>query len=411
MFFNSSTGKRGNPLYSKTISKHVFICFINIFVFTLFTFNCHANTYGDEKSDVVISNTTVSVDSGASICVTSDVSITEDGKFINSGKFWVANSLPAELSFVSQNSGKGKFIFSGSSDCTLSCETTCNKVLMKTNGGTLLLEGNLTIEDSLALESGIINTGTASLLFQNDLPNSLVFNNTKESNSYIQGSFIRTIAANKTYYFPVGEGNDFHPFLIQEATTDANIEVIYDPNISQEWKMDLQNTSFRIEDIGGWKVNSDIDFYPGLSLCDGKDSISIKNGTTYSILYATNELSYSNNYKKRRTTTEGNLYLLGLQKSTGGIYTVATEEELKLVNFIYDSGEGDNYFEIPDISKYSKVELTVYNRWGQKVFSDPNYYNNFDCSNFPQGTYFYELKLQQEEAVKKIRNFIEIKRD
>ncbi len=369
-----------------------------------------AENLNDERADFSINNISVYISPATSICTTSDVWVTGEGEFINSGTMWFANTMPVDLYFSSSNSGDGKFIFSGNSDCTLSGEVTWGKVLMRTNGGSLLLDGDLTVEDSFEFETGVVDTGSSKIILQNNLPNSLVFNNTQENNSYIQGTFVRAIAQNGIYYFPVGDEDGFHPFYVQDAEAEGNIEVSYDSEISQEWKLVIQNaSSFTIEDIGGWKVDSQVNFYPGLSLCDDSEGSSLSGD--YSILYAADESSYAVGYQKSSSIQGSSFYLLGSDKLSGGIYALANEEAIQLANFIYDSGGSDNYFKIPEISKYSRIELIVYNRWGQQIYKDHNYYNGFNCSNFPQGTYFYELKLHQGESVELIRNFIEIKRE
>ena len=96
-----------------------------------------------------------------------------------------------------------------------------------------------------------------------------------------------------------------------------------------------------------------------------------------------------------------------------------TEDSIKITvtdfilpNAISPNGDGKNdFFEVPDIHKYSSVELTVLNRWGSVVFEDKHYNNTWNGTNaqntpLTEDTYFYTLKL--DEASK--TGFVIVKR-
>ncbi len=386
-------------------------CLVIIYIiFSLLPFSVIAGNLNDGSADVVVRDVSVCISASTSFCATGDVLITGDGKFINQGEMWFSNTLPAELRFLSDNSGDGKYIFSGVSDCILRGGPTWTKVLLKTKGGSLFLDGNLTVKDSLVLNTGVINTGISKVILQNDFPNSLIFNNKKENDSYIFGSLDRRVAENGIYYFPVGDNTGFHPFMIHDVSAKGNINVSYDSNISEEWRAVIQNASFSVENVGGWKVDSPVSFYSGLSFFDNGTPLSVQNGK-YSVLYAADEMSFAVNYQKDMSFENRDFYVLGSKRLSGGIYTLASEGAVRLLNFIFITGKSNSHFEIPEISKYSRVELSVFNRWGQKIYDDRNYYNGFNCANVPQGTYFYELRLHQGNSVELIRNFIEVKRE
>ena len=45
---------------------------------------------------------------------------------------------------------------------------------------------------------------------------------------------------------------------------------------------------------------------------------------------------------------------------------------------------------------YITNELIIFNRWGQKVFEQQNYQNDWDGENLKDGVYFYVLKCHGE---------------
>ena len=60
---------------------------------------------------------------------------------------------------------------------------------------------------------------------------------------------------------------------------------------------------------------------------------------------------------------------------------------------ITPNGDGQNdKFSIEGIT-YSSNTVTIYNRWGQKVYEASNYRNQWGADGVPDGTYYYEVIL------------------
>jgi gliding motility-associated-like protein len=68
------------------------------------------------------------------------------------------------------------------------------------------------------------------------------------------------------------------------------------------------------------------------------------------------------------------------------------------------SPNGDSYnqyWEVIDITLYPNNELQIFNRWGNLVYESAPYHNEWDGlnmsgENLPDGTYFYILKLNDD---------------
>lgn len=73
--------------------------------------------------------------------------------------------------------------------------------------------------------------------------------------------------------------------------------------------------------------------------------------------------------------------------------------DIKVPN-IFTPGSGDinARFYIFNLDKYPNTNLTVYDRWGETVYSSPNYKNNWNGGNLPEGTYYYILTLANGET-------------
>ncbi|MGE0089643.1 MAG: Ig-like domain-containing protein, partial [Bacteroidales bacterium] len=103
--------------------------------------------------------------------------------------------------------------------------------------------------------------------------------------------------------------------------------------------------------------------------------------------------------------------------STDNQYDMFSMENLQLTNIDNDgkfglvipeafSPDNDGYndnFEILGLEKYSKVSMKIYNRWGNLVYSENSYQNNWDGKanaimavgkELPTGTYFYIITIR-----------------
>lgn len=72
---------------------------------------------------------------------------------------------------------------------------------------------------------------------------------------------------------------------------------------------------------------------------------------------------------------------------------------LFLPNAITPNGDGDNdTFEIVGIENYDKVEVTIYNRWGNQVYRNVTYNNEFAAKDLSDGTYYYIIDLTDKQG-------------
>jgi gliding motility-associated-like protein len=70
---------------------------------------------------------------------------------------------------------------------------------------------------------------------------------------------------------------------------------------------------------------------------------------------------------------------------------VTLVRSIKVFNTFTPNGDGlDENFSIQNIEAYPN-EIYIFNRWGQTVYYQKNYQNNWGGSNLPEGTYYYTL--------------------
>jgi gliding motility-associated-like protein len=88
--------------------------------------------------------------------------------------------------------------------------------------------------------------------------------------------------------------------------------------------------------------------------------------------------------------------------------TVVVEQIIEVPNTFTPNGDGVNdTWEIHNLHRYPDAKLTVYTRWGQKVFNTVGYTTNWDGTNknkfLPSSTYYYVLDLNNPNIPKEYR--------
>lgn len=90
------------------------------------------------------------------------------------------------------------------------------------------------------------------------------------------------------------------------------------------------------------------------------------------------------------------VHLIRVQDFCGNIFTdslsITVNPCVFIPNIITPNGDGLNdNFEISNVTNFSEARLSVYNRWGMKVFESRNYLNDWSPSDLASGTYYYIL--------------------
>ncbi|TAH03608.1 MAG: hypothetical protein EAZ15_02690 [Sphingobacteriales bacterium] len=80
-------------------------------------------------------------------------------------------------------------------------------------------------------------------------------------------------------------------------------------------------------------------------------------------------------------------------------------------NVFTPNGDGINdTFEIVGLQNYSNVEIEVFNRWGNQVYKNLNYQNQWLAEGLNEGTYYYIIQLKTLTNNKIVKGWVLIKR-
>ena len=84
---------------------------------------------------------------------------------------------------------------------------------------------------------------------------------------------------------------------------------------------------------------------------------------------------------------------------------------LLIPNVFTPNGDGRNdKFEITGLEAYGNANLLIFNRWGNEVYKNGNYKNEWDALGLNEGTYYYILNLKQGDKTEVHKGWILIKR-
>jgi len=79
---------------------------------------------------------------------------------------------------------------------------------------------------------------------------------------------------------------------------------------------------------------------------------------------------------------------------TATVSTKIIPKALFIPNVFTPNGDGVNdVFEVVGIQYYTNPRLRITNRWGDEVYYNPNYNNDWDGIDLMGGTYYYHLTL------------------
>lgn len=81
------------------------------------------------------------------------------------------------------------------------------------------------------------------------------------------------------------------------------------------------------------------------------------------------------------------------QTATATVIVMLNECGIKIPNAFTPNGDGVNdYFVIPGSERFDRMELSIFNRWGNEVYRSNNYDNNWAGLNLHEGVYYYQLR-------------------
>lgn len=144
-----------------------------------------------------------------------------------------------------------------------------------------------------------------------------------------------------------------------------------------------------------------LDLGPDFEMCRHEERILDATQTSLGHLF-----QWSNGYTSPMITLvdmDAGIYMysvdvIGCDTVSDSITVVVLPCDLTIPNIITPNSDGINdVFKVINLEFYPNSVLTVYNRWGNKVYENSNYQCDWDGEDAPDGTYFFILKANEGE--------------
>ncbi len=151
-----------------------------------------------------------------------------------------------------------------------------------------------------------------------------------------------------------------------------------------------------VDDVSVCECNFDFDLGPDTKLCV-QDKI-ILNPNLPNATYTWQDSSHSATYEVKRPGTYWvRAYIADYDITSTDTIVITAEDEaicnppLIIPNIITPNGDGFNdYFKIGNAEKY-ELNLQIFNRWGNLIYRNASYQNDFSCKECANGVYYYLL--------------------
>lgn len=100
------------------------------------------------------------------------------------------------------------------------------------------------------------------------------------------------------------------------------------------------------------------------------------------------------------------------QKSQARVNITVLECGFKIPNVFTPDGDGINdFFEIVGLNSFDRVEVLITNRWGNEVYRNDNYKNNWSGQNLHEGVYYYQVTTHKAGQQKQYVSWVLLKRN
>lgn len=124
------------------------------------------------------------------------------------------------------------------------------------------------------------------------------------------------------------------------------------------------------------------------------------------IIPNTNSISNTAGLSYTTPPTEG-LYTIqvvisdscGYQQSDFQVINVLPPCQVEIPNIITPNGDNINdYFIVNNLEYHTNTRITIFDRWGRKVYENPNYNNEWKADGVGDGTYFYVIEVPEDKS-------------
>jgi gliding motility-associated-like protein len=340
-------------------------------------------------------------------------SLVNNGEIINDGDLVIAGTW---LNNKTYDAGQGQITFNSSDNQIINHNDQSFSKLIISGGGEKKFLANITITDQFTLTSGTLTSANGA---------KIIFKETAKITggsdvSHIRGPVYQQGAGDKL--FPIGNGSVYLPVELkgisgnspQIGITDIEITTAIlkkSPSLTG-----ISSTRYwQIDRVTGSLDNAQI-VLPARGenalLTDTQKAVVAQSQSLDSNFESIGQSFFGGTNSNGKITSEKAPKLPFIALAT------AENNGLIVYNAVSPNGDGLNeFFRIDNIAKYPNNTVTIFNRWGDKVFEISNYDNDQRVfsgksdsnKELVPGTYFYLIN--KNDGSGQVNGFLSLKRD
>jgi gliding motility-associated-like protein len=335
---------------------------------------------------------------------------TNNGTVINNGNLVIAGRWQNNETY---DAGSGGITFNSNIEQIINHNDQSFSRLTISGGGRKLFLANITIENELIFEDGILTSQNgAHIIFT---PGSTISGGSDAA--HINGRVYHQGTGD--LFYPIGNGVEFLPVTLSNVppNTETGIEVqtVVDPTTlrTRVPLVNIVSENVWLLDVIQGNLESSLVTLPLREVPS-----NVNNGTI--VVAQSNSITdpFSSLGQSAFATIGANSFITSLTGPAESVLTLATsagEGEVIVFNGVSPDGDGVNdYLHIENIDRLTDTQsnkVTIFNRWGDVLWSATDYDNKtnvFTGGDLPAGTYFY--KIEFSSGRKPLTGFLSLKR-
>jgi len=355
-------------------------------------------------------NALVSI-SSATIFTVGD-SLINNGELTNNGDIRVSG---AWINNGTYDAGNGQITFNSNKEQIINHNDQSFEKLVINGGGVKKFLANITIESELNLQSGVLQSSNDAKI--------IIKEGAKITGGTDKAHVVGPVEhlGKGDWEFPVGNGKDYLPVIIKGVTdSKANAVLILHEIASEKltsnidfdkvsdqryWELKIVDGSLQGSRVELPLVNEDLGDNPELWAVASAKSIADP-------FESLGQSAAEGNSSSGRVTSENSP-----QASLLSVGKLTDNRIIVVYNGVSPNGDGLNDFlKIHNIAAYPDNTVSLFNRWGDKVFEAKGYdndkiifkgENNVQGGKLMAGTYFYSIEPGDGSA--KVTGYLELR--
>jgi gliding motility-associated-like protein len=349
---------------------------------------------------------------GALIYVNGDIT-NNHGSFTHYGDLELTGDwINADTSKVFDNAGNGTVTLAGATQ-TIQGNTTTFPGLTLAGTGVKILAVNTNVNDTLDLQDHVLMLNGNDLQLYSPITTSI-----QRAGGYVNtstnktGHLIWNVASGNSYLFPMGADGPgrYRPLYVRPENngTVAAQFMNYDPEMDgyERRKMNgnFNDVNYRFYHTLYWVNGSG---YVNVAVPYNSDMDSLHNALAY-WGPRNNDWELTQNYQETAQINEGtDRIALGQMNDTGttalALAHFIDNEKIFIASAFSPNGDGVNdVFFVGGLQNFRNNEVEIFNRWGQMIFNEVGYRNDWRGDGLDVGVYMYIVRMYDAEGIEHV---------